>query len=109
MKYCFNSSFKQTILKCNFTERLKNCNLSQASSNKFYTNFPFEISTDKDLFFLIKWFQVVIFMFLFPNVKIDLFEDNEAVSSDELNDVNCSDCDVFTYSFSFELRIKLRK
>lgn len=66
MKYCFNSSFKHTIQKCNFNERLKNCNLTETSSARFYNKFPFEINTDKDLFYLIKWLQLIIFMFVFP-------------------------------------------
>ena len=61
-KACLNKDLKKKIQKCKFQDRLKNC-------EKFPIKLaPSFIFSDIGVFFLIKWVELVLFIFLIPAI-----------------------------------------
>ena len=63
---CLGKDLDKRIRSCNFEERLKNCNksnLNHKSTNQI-------ISSDLQVFFLFKWFELVLLEFLQPTLCI---------------------------------------
>ena len=64
IKFCFGNGLKQKIQACNFEQRLNKCNRSDykyESSGGIYT-----LDSDIQVLFLLKWLELVIFVFLQP-------------------------------------------
>ena len=66
IRYCHNNLFKQSIMKCNFSQRVKNCQKANFSTTKANFDSEFNLNNDVDLLFLIKWFQFIFIIILQP-------------------------------------------
>ena len=64
-KVCLKSkNFKLMIDSCRFEQKFKACNKSEYKLNKLEE--MFKLDNDIDLFFIIKWAEIIIFMFAEP-------------------------------------------
>jgi hypothetical protein len=62
-KYCLNKDFNKKASLCNFEDRLNKCN----QSNYGYTKTKNDLfQNDIEILFLIKWLQLLIFLFIQP-------------------------------------------
>ena len=70
IQYCHNEMFENNLLKCNFTNRLENCDTSNFSVKNDNYEFEFNLDNDTDLVFIVKWLQFILIIILQPILSL---------------------------------------